>query len=112
MLQPSRSYVPPAPTPRPASANRNAIFSEPSQPAAPAPVAAPTPARSLFGIMTRGMRGRAAAAESNGYAERTEPQRADPAFTHNPPAPQPPSQMQQPSDEALEIPAFLRRQTS
>jgi cell division protein FtsZ len=111
-LQPSRSYVPPAPAPRPASANhRSTIFSEPSHAAAAAPPVPPpaTPSRSLFGMMTRGMRGRAAAPEANGYNERTEPQRAEPSFQHSQ---QPPSQMQQPSDEALEIPAFLRRQTS
>jgi cell division protein FtsZ len=112
-LQPSRTYVPPAPAPRPASANRSAIFSEPSHAAPAAPTAAPAaPSRSLFGIMTRGMRGRAAAAEPNTYAERTEPQRAEPAFTHNQPAQHAPSQTQQTNDEALEIPAFLRRQTS
>jgi cell division protein FtsZ len=114
-LQPSRSYVPPAPAPRPASANhRSTIFSEPSHaPAAAAPASPPvSPARSLFGIMTRGMRGRPAAAEPNGYTERNEPQRAEPTFPHNQQAQQAPSQMQQPNDEALEIPAFLRRQTS
>jgi cell division protein FtsZ len=113
-LQPSRSYVPPAPAPRPASANhRSTIFTEPSSPPAPAPVSAPvSPARSLFGIMTRGMRGRPVAAESNGYADRIEPQRAEPTFPHSQPTQQASSQVQQPTDEALEIPAFLRRQTS
>ncbi len=93
-----RSYVPPVPTPRPASANRSAIFSEPSQPG-PAPVAAApplSPARSLFGIMTRGIRGRAAAEP----AQHAEPQRADPNFA---PATAPSSQPQHTSDEALEI---------
>ncbi len=107
-LVPNRAYVPPAPAARPASAARSAIFSEPSNtPVSAPPVAAPapSPARSLFGIMTRGIRGRGAEPE-----QRVEPQRADPSF---PPQPQPqPSHVQQPSDEALEIPAFLRRQTS
>ncbi len=105
----SRSYVPPAPAPRPASA-RSAIFSEPSH----APVsaqAAPalSPARSLFGIMTRGIRGRAAADPGGHGEQRPEPQRAEPSF---PTGQQAPSQPQHQSDEALEIPAFLRRQTS
>ena len=104
----ARPFVPPAPTPRPASANRSAIFSDPGQaaPAPPPPPAAPlSPARSLFGIMTRGMRGRAAHETAA-----PEPQRADPSFTSQTTAPEQPQAM--PSDEALEIPAFLRRQTS
>ena len=108
LQQPSRSYVPPAATPRPASANRSTIFSDPGPPppvsvqvAAPAP----SPARSLFGLMTRGLRGKAAEPQ-----QFPEPQRAEPSFPANPG----PSavQPQQPQDEALEIPAFLRRQTS
>lgn len=107
---PGRSYVPPAATPRPASAPRtSAIFSEPPQ-AAPAPqpaAPAPSPARSLFGMMTRGMRGRLTPEAT------PEPQRAEPGFAAQPAAQaQPIVQPQHPSDEALEIPAFLRRQSS
>ena len=102
-----RSYVPPAPTPRPASASRtSAIFSDNAQPAAP-PIPAPSTARSLFGIMTRGIRGRGQAAEP----QAAEPQRAEPSFPASSPNPGT-VQAQQPTDEALEIPAFLRRQSS
>ena len=110
---PARAYVPPAPMPRPASAGRSTVFSEPAQPAAAPPPAAspaPSPARSLFGIMTRGMRGRGA--DPTGGEQRIEPQRAEPSFPTAHAEPQAPSQPQQPTDEALEIPAFLRRQTS
>ena len=106
--QPARSYAPPAALPRPASAPRSsAIFSEPAHAAPVAPLPALSPARSLFGIMTRGIRGRAAAEPA------PEPQRAEPGFASQPAAPvQPNVQAQHPSDEALEIPAFLRRQSS
>ena len=104
-MAPSRSYVPPAPAQRPASA-RSQIFSEPSHAPAPAPVAPPlSPARSLFGIMTRGIRGRGAAEQT----AHVEPQRAEPSF---PTGQQAASQPQHQTDEALEIPAFLRRQQS
>lgn len=103
--QPGRSYIPPAATPRPPSASRgSAIFSEPTPTPAPPPAPA-APSRSLFGIMTRGMRGRAA-------AETPEPQRAEPGFATQPETPPAPVQPQQSADEALEIPAFLRRQSS
>ena len=113
---PARSYVPPVPAQRPVSAPRQgAILSEARELAAPPPpVAAPmSPARSLFGIMTRGMRSvRGAAAGLPGQPDpRNEPQRADPNFADaqgHGQAVQPQHQ----TDEALEIPAFLRRQTS
>ncbi len=115
--QHGRPYVPPAPVPRPAGSHRSAIFSEPSHtlmsnPGGNPGAASPSPSRSLFGIMTRSMRGRAAQPESAGFAEqRNEPQRAEPSFPA-PSASVTPSQPQQAPDEALEIPAFLRRQTS
>jgi len=66
---------------------------------------APTPlsgARSIFSLMTR--RSRPA------QPEPAEPQRAEPSFSEaESPAP---SQVQHREDETLEIPAFLRRQTS
>ena len=78
---------------------------------APPPVQAPAPApaavsagRSLFGIMTRSIR-------RSPQPEPTEPQRAEPSFS-----PDAAPHAQQPqyngSDDALEIPAFLRRQSS
>ncbi|GAC1346642.1 MAG: cell division protein FtsZ [Acetobacteraceae bacterium] len=103
----------PAPlsTPRPAPAPRPAPVSEAHS--APAPTPAPAPAvpapppsaaRSLFGIMTRSMRGRSAQPDA------VEPQRAEPSFSAAEPGPA--SQPQHVQDETLEIPAFLRRQTS
>ena len=103
-----RSVAPPPALPRASS-----IFSEqapaaspPPPPPAPAASPAPSAARSLFGIMTRSMRGNRPAA-----AEPTEPQRAEPSF---PPADQAAaiSHPQHPADDTLEIPAFLRRQQS
>ena len=112
---PARSYAPPAPAPRPPSAHNNArnsaIFSEPSVPQTPAPQtpvqtgpAHVSPARSLFGMMTR-MRGGKVQPEQ----ATPEPQRAEPSFQAQPAQPAAP---QQQNDEALEIPAFLRRQSS
>ncbi len=100
-------------TPPAASGVRHSsVFTEvrPAETApAPAP-AAPAPAaltgRSLFGIMTGAMRKTRPAAP-----EPTEPQRADPSFPGQqatPPAVPRPDQ----ADEALDIPAFLRRQQS
>ena len=74
---------------------------------APAPVPTPGPVsagRSLFGMMTRSIR-------RSTQPEPTEPQRAEPSFS-----PDAAPTSQQPhyngSDDALEIPAFLRRQSS
>ncbi len=74
---------------------------------APAPLPVPVPVsagRSLFGMMTRSIR-------RSPQPEPTEPQRAEPSFS---PDPVPGSQQPQynGSDDALEIPAFLRRQSS
>jgi cell division protein FtsZ len=115
--QPARSYAPPAPAPRPATAPRQStIFSEPRDQGAapPAPMASPSPARSLFGIMTRGMRGvRGALTEQTpAQTQRSEPQRADPSFPEQDGSNHATVHAQHPTDEALEIPAFLRRQTS
>jgi cell division protein FtsZ len=92
---PARPTLAPRPAPAPAQP------SEPPPEAAPAP--APSAARSLFGIMTRSMRRPA-------QPEPTEPQRAEPSFSPEPAATS--SQAQHNGDETLEIPAFLRRQTS
>ncbi len=97
---PLRSPAPTAPA-RPILAPRPAAAA-PVAPVAPPPVPTAGP-RNLFGIMTR--RPKAAQPES------TEPQRAEPSFngadSHSAP-----SQAQQQAEEVLEIPAFLRRQTS
>ena len=102
------------PLPMPAS-NRPAYAAEEhAQYTAPAPAplpmsAAPAPTpmsagRSLFGMMTRSMR-------RSPQPEPTEPQRAEPSFSPDavPAAQQPHGNG---SDDALEIPAFLRRQSS
>ncbi len=115
--QAPRSYVPapaalrPQQAPRPTSISIEAApAAAPAEPPAPRP-APPSPgpaasaARSLFGIMTRSIRGRSP------QPEPTEPQRAEPSFP-NPEAAPAPSQARHSADEALEIPAFLRRQTS
>ncbi len=100
-----------APAPqRPASAPRPAPLPPLSAlltngPASSAP-AQPSPARSLLNIMTGGFRGKRPA-----EPETMEPQRAEPSFPSQ--QEQPPHTARQPSaDEALEIPAFLRRQSS
>ncbi|MBV8912212.1 MAG: cell division protein FtsZ [Acetobacteraceae bacterium] len=97
-----RSPAPVAPAPKPALAPRPApepVAAAPAQ--APQAAPAPSTARSLFGIMTRSMRRPAP-------VEVTEPQRAEPSFSPEPAA-MPAQHLQ---DETLEIPAFLRRQTS
>ena len=61
--------------------------------------------RSLLNIMTGGFRSRRPA-----EPDATEPQRAEPSFPAQQEQPAPTRQTH--SDEALEIPAFLRRQSS
>ena len=88
-----RPTLAPRPAPEPATA---------AVPPPPAPAAAPSSAaRSLFGMVTRSIRRPA--------PEPTEPQRAEPSFSPEQQAAAP-AQPQQ--DDTLEIPAFLRRQTS
>ena len=103
--QHGRPFVPPPAMHHPQGAPRSsAIFSESAQPSAPAqPAAGVSPARTLFGMVTRSIRARAPQAEA------PEPQRAEPGFSNAPAQPSTPAQH---ADEALEIPAFLRRQTS
>ena len=112
--QPRAPYVPPAPMARPQSAPRtSAIFSEPAQSPVPmAPASAPqtSPARSLFGMMTRGMRGRPAGEQPAAGPQRPEPSFQDGVVPNQAASAQ--TQPQAQSDEALEIPAFLRRQSS
>jgi len=91
----------PVASPRPVLAPRPAPVAEPEAAAPPPPVAAPSAARSLFGMVTRSIRRPAA-------PEPTEPQRAEPSFSPE----APPAQAQPHQDETLEIPAFLRRQSS
>ena len=101
-------YVPPAPAPRPASARRSsptppdASMAAPGGPAGPA--ATPSAARSLFDIMTGIGRGRRNAVTD------AEPQRADPSFSGQ--AAPVAAPRQEPADEGLDIPTFLRRQKS
>jgi len=98
-----RAFTPPVPTPRPSAGVRHSsLFAEvrPPEPPVPAPAG-----RSLFGIMTGAMRKRPAAAEP------TEPQRADPSFPGQQATPAAGPRPEQ-TDEALDIPAFLRRQQS
>ncbi len=94
--QPTRPFVPP----------RAGLFTE-AQPSAPAqPVQAPPPPRnSLFGIVTGAIRGRGAAAPA------PEPQRAEPSLNGH--AEGAASVRPAQTDEmGLDIPAFLRRQSS
>ncbi len=93
----------PQPAPRPASPARG-LFTEPGSPP-PAAVPAAAPRNSLFGIVTGAIRGKPAAVQA------PEPHRAEPAL---------PSQMEpapsvrpaQAEEMGLDIPAFLRRQSS
>jgi len=98
-------YAPPAPAQRPGSASRSSTaIPEPSQTVTPAPTSPTNAARSLFDIMTGIGRGRRTATLD------TEPQRADPSFSgQSVPAA---VLRQEPVDESLEIPTFLRRQKS
>ena len=95
--QPQRPFVPP----------RAGLFTEAPQTAqsAPTPVVPTPPRNSLFGIVTGAIRGRAAPAPA------PEPQRAEPSLNgHSEPAP---TVRQAQTDEmGLDIPAFLRRQSS
>ena len=101
------------PQPRPAAAApaarppaRSGLFAEPGSPVPP-PAAAPAPAprNSLFGIVTGAIRGRAAPA-----APAAETPRAEPMMTQAEPRA---SVRQAPTEEmGLDIPAFLRRQSS
>ncbi len=92
------------PQPRPAA--RTGLFSEAPQPVpAPAVQAAPPPRNSLFGIVTGAIRGRAAAAPA------PEAPRSEPSFNGHaePSASVRPAQTE---EMGLDIPAFLRRQSS
>ncbi len=100
-----RTFAPQPAVQRPAAAPRHSTaFAEAPRAAEPPPPAAP--ARSLFGIMTGAMRKSRQAAP-----EATEPQRAEPSFPGQQATQGAPAGSEQP-DEALDIPAFLRRQQS
>src|SRR4051794_31319857 len=125
-----RSPAPTAPS-RPVLAPRpvaESVAAEPVVPPAPGPIPTPTPtptpsaARSIFGMVTRSIRRPTAPPGAGGISgmatrrtrpppppEPPEPQRAEPSFSTDPTTPAQPQQQQ---DETLEIPAFLRRQTS
>ena len=101
--------VPSAPAPAP---HRPAqLVEEPVPVSAPAPAPAPAPlsaaaaGRSLFGMMTRSIR-------RTTQPEPTEPQRAEPSFSPDAAPPAAREAQYNGNDEALEIPAFLRRQSS
>lgn len=103
---PRARAVPPAPPavqPQPTPVARG-LFTD--QQSTPAPVQAPSPPRnSLFGIVTGAIRGRAAPAPQP-EAARSEPalpQQAEPAPSVRPAATE---------EMGLDIPAFLRRQSS
>ncbi len=96
-----------APAPRPLSAPRPAPQPSLSALLTDRPTVPPvTAGRSLLNIMTGGFRARRAEVEAE--PQREEPHRAEPSFpqpTANQPRPVP-------QEEALDIPAFLRRQSS
>ena len=97
LQQPQRPFVPP----------RAGLFTEAPQTAQPvAPPVVPAPPRnSLFGIVTGAIRGRAAPAPV------PEPQRSEPSLNgHAEPAPT--VRQAQTEEMGLDIPAFLRRQSS
>ena len=116
---PFRPAIAPRPAPTPVAAPAPALEPAPvmnvpiaapaaapvGMPAAPppAPTAAAPTGRSIFNMMTRSIRRPAA-------GETVEPQRAEPSFM--PDSAPAPSHPQHNGDETLEIPAFLRRQSS
>ncbi len=105
-----KTYATPPAAQRPASGVRHSSLFAEVRPPEPAPAPAPAPAastgRSLFGIMTGAMRKTRPA-----VPEPTEPQRADPSFPGQQATP-PTGPRADQADEALDIPAFLRRQQS
>ncbi len=95
-------YAPPPAAHRQGPAPRSSTaLPDPSQAVS---VSMPSTGRSIFDIMTGIGRGRRTAPQS------TEPQRADPSFSEQ--APPVAAPRQEPVDEGLEIPTFLRRQKS
>ncbi len=107
LAAPRPATAAPVPEPAPVAAAPAPMPSAPVPSPVPAPAASfPTPiptGRSIFNMMTRSIR-RAAGPET------TEPQRAEPSFL--PDSAPSTSQTQHNGDETLEIPAFLRRQSS
>ncbi len=102
---PQQAQAAPQPTARPAPA-RAGLFAEPPAAAASAPVPPPTPRNSLFGIVTGAIRGRAA-------PPAPETVRAEPLFSSAPAAEASASVRPAATEEmGLDIPAFLRRQSS
>ena len=103
---PQQHQAQPAPQPmaRPAP-SRAGLFAEPTAVASTAPVPPPAPRASLFGIVTGAIRGRAA-------APAPEPVRAEPLFTNGAAEPTPSVRPAATEEMGLDIPAFLRRQSS
>ena len=97
-------YAAPAPSLRPAPPRAGPALVEPSR-AEQVPPAPPSTARSLFDIMTGGIGRNRRVTVSD-----PEPQRAEPSFPGHAAAAAPPRQ--EPADEGLDIPTFLRRQKS
>jgi cell division protein FtsZ len=103
LRQPLRPQPQPA-KPQPSGRN-GGLFAEPSRAEPP-----PPPRRSLFGIMTGAFRGHAQASAAQAGDEPAA--RAEPAL-YEAPEPMRPSVRQAVSDDiGIDIPAFLRRQTS
>jgi len=100
----SQRYAPPSAAQRPAGPPRtSAVLTEPSRPDPAQAAPPPSTARSLFDIMTGIGRSRRVAVSD------AEPQRAEPSFPGQAVAAPP---RQEPADEGLDIPTFLRRQKS
>ena len=101
----AQRYAAPAPTLRPAPPRASPALVEPSRTEqVPPPPAPPSAARSLFDIMTGGIGRNRRVAVSD-----PEPQRAEPSFPGHGAVAAP---RQEPADEGLDIPTFLRRQKS
>ena len=97
-------YAAPAPALRPAPPRASPALVEPSHAEQTPPPAPPSAARSLFDIMTGGIGRNRRVAVSD-----PEPQRAEPSFPGHGAVAAP---RQEPADEGLDIPTFLRRQKS
>ena len=94
----------PAPNALPRPAAGRGLFAEPSHPApTPAPAA---PRNSLFSLVTGAMRSRTA------HPAAVEPQRSEPAMPHYADDTAPVVSQPQTEEMGLDIPAFLRRQSS
>ena len=98
----------PVPSAAPSPASSSAPSSSPSSAPSSATSSAPSSARSLFGMVTRGMR-RTQGAEA---AAAPVPQRAEPSFPAAESAAAPAAPAAPQTEDTWDIPAFLRRQSS